>query len=64
MNAAPPLKDMENSAVKVTAMDANAADEITKKLAEDARSQYFSCRGLNAYYGDSYIVQNVSLDVK
>ena len=63
MNAAPPLKDMENTAMKVTAMDANAADEITNKLAEDARSQYFSCRGLNAYYGDSYIVQNVSLDV-
>ena len=24
---------------------------------------FFSCRGLNAYYGDSYIVQNVSFDI-
>ena len=29
-----------------------------------AEEQYFSVRGLNAYYGDSYIVQNVSFDIQ
>lgn len=28
-----------------------------------AASRYFQVQGLNAYYGDSYIVQNVSFDV-
>ena len=32
-------------------------------LAADAASQYFAVRDLNAYYGDSYIVQNISFDV-
>ena len=31
--------------------------------AETQAAPYFSCRGLNAYYGDSYIVQNVSFDI-
>lgn len=29
----------------------------------EATPAYFSCRGINAYYGDSYIVQNVSFDI-
>jgi branched-chain amino acid transport system ATP-binding protein len=35
-------------------------------VADVAASQpaYFSASGLNAYYGDSYIVQNVSFEVK
>ena len=32
-------------------------------LAADASSQYFACRGLNAFYGDSYIVQDISFDI-
>ena len=31
--------------------------------AQGAATAFFSCRGLNAYYGDSYIVQNVSFDI-
>ena len=30
---------------------------------ENTGSTFFSCRGLQAYYGDSYIVQNVSFDI-
>ena len=32
-------------------------------LAADPSSQYFAVRNLRAYYGDSYIVQDVSFDV-
>ena len=32
-------------------------------LATDPSSRYFACRNLRAYYGDSYIVQDVSFDV-
>lgn len=32
-------------------------------LAADPASTYFAVRGLNAYYGDSYVVQDVSFDV-
>jgi branched-chain amino acid transport system ATP-binding protein len=40
----------------------------TETLERDSQAQgsgrpFFSCRGLNAYYGDSYIVQNVSFDI-
>jgi branched-chain amino acid transport system ATP-binding protein len=40
----------------------------TETLDRDTQSQggakpFFSCRGLNAYYGDSYIVQDVSFDI-
>ena len=31
--------------------------------AQGTGTAFFSCRGLNAYYGDSYIVQNVSFDI-
>ncbi|MFD0915123.1 ABC transporter ATP-binding protein [Pseudahrensia aquimaris] len=30
---------------------------------ETAQAEYFSIRGVSAYYGDSYIVQNISFDV-
>ncbi|MFY0611416.1 MAG: ABC transporter ATP-binding protein [Hyphomicrobiaceae bacterium] len=30
---------------------------------QQAAPAFFSCRGLQAYYGDSYIVQNVSFDI-
>ncbi|QDZ00899.1 ABC transporter ATP-binding protein [Nitratireductor mangrovi] len=33
------------------------------EIARDPRQRYFSVRGLKAYYGDSYIVQDVSFDV-
>jgi branched-chain amino acid transport system ATP-binding protein len=29
----------------------------------DPKSQYFAARGLNAFYGDSYIVQDISFDI-
>ncbi|MEL7543524.1 MAG: ABC transporter ATP-binding protein [Pseudomonadota bacterium] len=32
-------------------------------LAADPSTAYFAVRGLNAYYGDSYVVQDVSFDV-
>ena len=39
----------------------------TKQRSEEGTSQrrraFLSCRGLQAYYGDSYIVQNVSFDI-
>jgi branched-chain amino acid transport system ATP-binding protein len=37
--------------------------ENTSETAAEASPAFFSCRGLQAYYGDSYIVQNVSFDV-
>lgn len=33
------------------------------ELAVDPASGYFSVRGLDAYYGDSYVVQNISFDI-
>ncbi|MDN2568586.1 ABC transporter ATP-binding protein [Aquibium sp. A9E412] len=32
-------------------------------LAADAKGQYFAARNLKAFYGDSYIVQDVSFDI-
>ena len=29
-----------------------------------AEGAYFSCRDLHAYYGESYVVQGISLDIK
>ncbi|MGI9475952.1 MAG: ABC transporter ATP-binding protein [Hyphomicrobiaceae bacterium] len=41
-----------------------STETIERSVGEqNAASAYFSCRGLQAYYGDSYIVQNVSFDV-
>ncbi len=37
--------------------------EAPKAAAGTSEAPYFSCRNLNAYYGDSYIVQNVSFDI-
>lgn len=37
--------------------------ENTSGSAAEASSAFFSCRGLKAYYGDSYIVQNISFDI-
>ena len=39
----------------------SAAAEVNEE--STATGGYFSARGINAYYGDSYIVQNVSIDV-
>lgn len=36
---------------------------IEQTATEPASGQYFAIDGLNAYYGDSYIVQNVSFEV-
>lgn len=36
----------------------------TATAPNSANDVFFSCRNLEAYYGDSYIVQNVSFDVK
>jgi branched-chain amino acid transport system ATP-binding protein len=42
----------------------SAADTSTiRPKAADAKSQYFAVRNLKAYYGDSYIVQDVSFDI-
>jgi branched-chain amino acid transport system ATP-binding protein len=38
-------------------------DERPIALAADPKQVYFACRNLNSYYGDSYIVQDVSFDV-
>jgi branched-chain amino acid transport system ATP-binding protein len=38
-----------------------ASDATAEKTAADA---YFSCRNLHAYYGESYIVQGVSFDIR
>ena len=40
----------------------SAAETIDDK-ADQASEVYFSARGLNSYYGDSFIVQDVSFDV-
>ncbi len=37
--------------------------EAPKPATGTSETPYFSCRNLNAYYGDSYIVQNVSFDI-
>lgn len=42
---------------------ASTAGEAGADVAAKAASNYFSVSGLNAYYGDSYIVQDVSFDV-
>lgn len=36
---------------------------MTAPEADTATGSYFSCQNLNAYYGESYIVQNVSFDI-
>lgn len=41
-----------------------ATHEPAKATASGGAPHYFSCKGLNAYYGDSYIVQNVSLTLE
>ncbi len=38
--------------------------ERTQRTADAAAQPYFSCRDLHAYYGESYIVQGVSFDVR
>ncbi len=43
-------------------MSAAAAEEVLEASATGADA-YFSVQGVDAYYGDSYIVQNVSFDV-
>ena len=41
------------------------ADTLEKPVVSgNAKEKYFAVRNLNAYYGDSYIVQNVSFDVE
>ena len=42
------------------------ADELAARgpAASPAATAYFSCRDLHAYYGESYIVQGVSFDVR
>ncbi|MDX1717031.1 MAG: ABC transporter ATP-binding protein [Anderseniella sp.] len=37
--------------------------EKPAELAADPKQVYFAARNLNSYYGDSYIVQNISFDV-
>ena len=36
---------------------------VAVEMADETSSGYFSVRNINAFYGDSYIVQNVSLDI-
>ena len=40
--------------------------EVLEKLvpAANSKNSFFSCRDLHAYYGDSYIVQGVSFDIR
>ena len=40
-----------------------SAAETIHDAVDDASEAYFSARSLNAYYGDSFIVQDVSFDV-
>ena len=41
-----------------------STETIERAAGEDTKAPaFFSCRGLQAYYGDSYIVQNVSFDI-
>ena len=42
---------------------AKPVEEAGDAPGKQPREQYFACSGLNSYYGDSYIVQNVSFDV-
>ncbi len=41
----------------------SVAEEINVDSDEEKAPAYFSCKNVNAYYGDSYIVQDVSFDV-
>jgi branched-chain amino acid transport system ATP-binding protein len=41
----------------------SAAVEMSSAAPRDAKSQYFAVRNLSAYYGDSFIVQDVSFDI-
>lgn len=41
----------------------SVAEEINVDSDEEKAPAYFSCKNVNAYYGDSYIVQDVSIDV-
>ncbi len=43
------------------AENTNVDDHSVSKAEDD--SAFFSCKNINAYYGDSYIVQDVSFDV-
>ncbi|MEO0619662.1 MAG: ABC transporter ATP-binding protein [Pseudomonadota bacterium] len=42
---------------------APAASGDAPALVSDPSTAYFAVRGLNAYYGDSYVVQDISFDV-
>jgi branched-chain amino acid transport system ATP-binding protein len=44
-------------------MTAAAENTMVQPKAEDPQSQYFAIRNLKAYYGDSYIVQDISFDI-
>ncbi len=46
-------------------MNAVAKSTDFEETADDGNTpSFFTCRGLHSYYGDSYIVQDVSLDMK
>lgn len=45
-------------------MSAETIERTTAQAGHGGRdTAFFSCRGLQSYYGDSYIVQNVSFDI-
>ncbi|MFT7574804.1 MAG: branched-chain amino acid transport system ATP-binding protein [Alphaproteobacteria bacterium] len=44
-------------------MSAKTMEHGAAPASGDGGSAFFSCRGLQSYYGDSYIVQNVSFDI-
>ena len=52
----PPISSIINTSDKTN--DKTGVHEVA-----DNSDTYFSVKGLNAYYGDSYIVQNVSFDL-
>ena len=41
-----------------------AAAQTSAPTSQPAHQAFFSCRNMNAYYGDSFIVQNVSFDIE
>nr|WP_306264764.1 ABC transporter ATP-binding protein [Pararhizobium sp. IMCC3301] len=50
--------------MSVTPIDSTAAPGVAPSKAQGGQSAYFSAWNLHAYYGESYIVQGVSFDIR
>ena len=44
--------------------DIQVKDRVEKVLSQGSAPQFFSCWDMHAYYGESYIVQGVSFDIR